>query len=102
MHTSVSPYTTWGLLRATPLRRLHLQQVEFNEAIIDERNEEILEINRAVGEVNDVMKDLAAMVVEQQKDIGVYSVVMKAFVFIHFTVLLLLLLLFISLRLRRD
>ena len=47
-----------------------MQQVEFNEAIIDERNEEIMEINRAVLEVNDVMKDLAVMVTEQQKDIG--------------------------------
>lgn len=50
-------------------RRMHMQQVEFNEAIIEERNEEIMEINRSVLEVNDIMKDLATMVVEQQKDI---------------------------------
>jgi len=46
-----------------------LQAVDFNEAIIDERNEEIMQINRAVLEVNDVMRDLATMVVEQQRDI---------------------------------
>jgi hypothetical protein len=50
-----------------------LQAVDFNEAIIDERNEEIMQINRAVLEVNDVMRDLATMVVEQQRDIGTWA-----------------------------
>jgi hypothetical protein len=58
------------LLLSMFVRRMHMQQVEFNEAIIEERNEEIMEINRSVLEVNDIMKDLATMVVEQQKDIG--------------------------------
>jgi hypothetical protein len=55
---------------STTRRVRTLQAVDFNEAIIDERNEEIMQINRAVLEVNDVMRDLATMVVEQQRDIG--------------------------------
>lgn len=47
-----------------------MQQVEFNEALIEEREEHIQEIHAAVVEVNDIFQDLAALVDEQAKDVG--------------------------------
>ncbi|KAF7147818.1 hypothetical protein RHSIM_Rhsim03G0222600 [Rhododendron simsii] len=40
-------------------------EVVFNEAIIEEREQGILEIQQQIGEVNDIFKDLAVLVQEQ-------------------------------------
>lgn len=45
-------------------------EVVFNEAIIEEREQGILEIQQQIGEVNDIFKDLAVLVQEQGVMIG--------------------------------
>ncbi|KAE9464636.1 hypothetical protein C3L33_03470, partial [Rhododendron williamsianum] len=45
-------------------------EVVFNDAIIEEREQGILEIQQQIGEVNDIFKDLAVLVREQGVMIG--------------------------------
>lgn len=45
-------------------------EVVFNEAVIEERDQGILEIQQQIGEVNDIFKDLAVLVQEQGVMIG--------------------------------
>ncbi|KZV39783.1 syntaxin-22-like, partial [Dorcoceras hygrometricum] len=40
-------------------------EIAFNEAIIDERDQGIQEIQQQIGEVNEIFKDLAVLVHEQ-------------------------------------
>ena len=45
-------------------------EIAFNEAIIEEREQGIQEIQQQIGEVNDIFKDLAVLVHEQGNMIG--------------------------------
>lgn len=45
-------------------------EIAFNEAIIEEREHGIQEIQQQIGEVNEIFKDLAVMVHEQGTMIG--------------------------------
>lgn len=45
-------------------------EIVFNEAIIEEREQGIKEIQRQIGEVNEIFKDLAVLVREQGAMIG--------------------------------
>lgn len=45
-------------------------EIAFNEAIIEEREHGIQEIQQQIGEVNEIFKDLAVMVHEQGAMIG--------------------------------
>lgn len=45
-------------------------EISFNEAIIDERDQGIEEIQNQIGEVNEIFKDLAVLVHEQGAMIG--------------------------------
>lgn len=45
-------------------------EISFNEAIIDERDQGIQEIQNQIGEVNEIFKDLAVLVHEQGAMIG--------------------------------
>lgn len=45
-------------------------EIAFNEAIIDERDQGIEEIQNQIGEVNEIFKDLAVLVHEQGAMIG--------------------------------
>lgn len=45
-------------------------EIAFNEAIIDERDQGIQEIQQQIGEVNEIFKDLAVLVHEQGAMIG--------------------------------
>ena len=45
-------------------------EIAFNEAIIDEREQGIQEIQQQIGEVNEIFKDLAVLVHEQGAMIG--------------------------------
>lgn len=45
-------------------------EIAFNEAIIEEREQGIQEIQNQIGEVNDIFKDLAVLVHEQGTMIG--------------------------------
>lgn len=45
-------------------------EISFNEAIIDERDQGIQEIQDQIGEVNEIFKDLAVLVHEQGVMIG--------------------------------
>ena len=45
-------------------------EISFNEAIIDERDQGIQEIQNQIGEVNEIFKDLAVLVHEQGVMIG--------------------------------
>ncbi|KAI9091023.1 t-SNARE, partial [Phlyctochytrium arcticum] len=51
-------------------QRMHLQQVdtdiEFNEALISEREEDLREIEKSIVEVNEIFRDLGTLVHEQQ------------------------------------
>lgn len=48
----------------------NMRQVEFNETIIEERAGAIQEIHAAVVEVNELFRDIATLVDDQQRDIG--------------------------------
>lgn len=48
-------------------------EIAFNEAIIEERDQGIQEIQNQIGEVNEIFKDLAVLVHEQGAVIGLYS-----------------------------
>lgn len=45
-------------------------EVVFNEAVIEEREQGIREIHQQIGEVNEIFKDLAVLVHEQGYQIG--------------------------------
>lgn len=45
-------------------------ELAFNEAVIDEREQGIHEIQQQIGEVNEIFKDLAVLVHEQGTMIG--------------------------------
>lgn len=45
-------------------------EIAFNEAAIEERDQGIREIQKQIGEVNEIFKDLAVMVHEQGTMIG--------------------------------
>lgn len=45
-------------------------EIAFNEAIIEEREQGIQEIQQQIGEVNEIFKDLAVLVHEQGTMIG--------------------------------
>ena len=45
-------------------------EISFNEAIIEEREQGIQEIQQQIGEVNEIFKDLAVLVHEQGAMIG--------------------------------
>lgn len=45
-------------------------EIVFNEAIIEEREQGIQEIQHQIGEVNEIFKDLAVLVHEQGVMIG--------------------------------
>lgn len=45
-------------------------EIVFNEAIIEEREQGIKEIQQQIGEVNEIFKDLAVLVHEQGSLIG--------------------------------
>jgi hypothetical protein len=45
-------------------------EVVFNEAVIEEREQGIREIHQQIGEVNEIFKDLAVLVNEQGYMIG--------------------------------
>lgn len=48
-------------------------EIVFNEAIIEEREQGIQEIQHQIGEVNEIFKDLAVLVHEQGVMIGMSS-----------------------------
>lgn len=50
---------------------MNIQQVNFNESIVEERLEAFQDIQRNVGLVNEAFRDLAVLVADQQEDIGV-------------------------------
>lgn len=56
---------------ADRLRAMNIQQVNFNESIVEERLEAFQDIQRNVGLVNEAFRDLAVLVADQQEDIGV-------------------------------
>lgn len=45
-------------------------EISFNEAIIEEREQGIKEIQQQIGEVNEIFKDLSVLVHEQGTLIG--------------------------------
>lgn len=51
------------------LGAMTMQEVDFNEALIEEREQGVAEIAAAVQEVNEVFRDLATLVDEQGRDI---------------------------------
>ena len=48
-------------------------EISFNEAIIEEREQGIQEIQQQIGEVNEIFKDLAVLVHDQGAVIGELS-----------------------------
>lgn len=48
-------------------------EIVFNEAIIEEREQGIQEIQQQIGEVNEIFKDLAVLVHDQGTMIGKFS-----------------------------
>lgn len=48
-------------------------EIAFNEAVIEEREQGIQEIQNQIGEVNEIFKDLAVLVHEQGAMIGKLS-----------------------------
>lgn len=58
----------YGLCRQEVL--LLDNEIAFNEAIIEEREQGIHEIQQQIGEVNEIFKDLAVLVHEQGAMIG--------------------------------
>jgi hypothetical protein len=50
-------------------------EIAFNEAVIEEREQGIHEIQQQIGEVNEIFKDLAVLVHEQGTMIGKLNIV---------------------------
>ena len=46
-----------------------MQQIDFEESLVDERDEAITDIAQAINEVNETFRDLAQIVEDQGKDI---------------------------------
>ena len=46
-----------------------MQQIDFEESLVDEREEAITDIAQAINEVNETFRDLAQIVEDQGKDI---------------------------------
>ena len=66
-------------------------EIAFNEAVIEEREQGIHEIQQQIGEVNEIFKDLAVLVHEQGTMIGkLYIVCEQRTCFIYFDSLSLL------------
>jgi hypothetical protein len=63
------PGGTGGSAADPLLGAVTMQQVDFNEALVEEREQSALEIAAAVAEVNEVFRDLATLVDEQGRDI---------------------------------
>jgi hypothetical protein len=64
---------SWCFLNCLPFRQEFFQlenEVSFNEAIIEERDQGIKEIQNQISEVNEIFKDLAVLVNEQGIVIG--------------------------------
>lgn len=53
---------------------LRMQQVDFEESLVDEREEAITDIAQAISEVNETFRDLAQIVEDQGKDIETIEV----------------------------
>jgi len=62
-------------------------EIAFNEAIIEEREQGIQEIQQQIGEVNEIFKDLAVLVHEQGTMIGNLVFCPYAFLIAHIPVL---------------
>ena len=58
-------------------------EIVFNEAIIEEREQGIQEIQQQIGEVNEIFKDLAVLVHEQGAMIGKYLFVLSDVMIMH-------------------
>lgn len=56
---------------ASRARLQNMQAVDFNESMIEERAEEIAKIHSAVVQVNEMFRDIAVLVDDQSRDIGV-------------------------------
>lgn len=60
-----------SLLREANRQVMHMEnEIALNEAIIDEREQGIREIQKEIGEVNEIFRDLAQLVTEQGALIG--------------------------------
>lgn len=59
-------------------------EIAFNEAVIDEREQGIQEIQQQIGEVNEIFKDLAVLVHEQGVVIGKSLKLIRIYLFIFF------------------
>ncbi len=55
-------------------RSLRMQQIDFEESLVDERDEAITDIAQAINEVNETFRDLAQIVEDQGKDIDTIEV----------------------------
>ena len=55
---------------ADQVRFANMRQVEFKESMVEERAEAIQQIHTAVVEVNEMFRDLAVLVDDQSRDIG--------------------------------
>lgn len=53
---------------------MRMQQIDFDESLIDERDDAITDIAQAITEVNETFRDLAQIVEDQGKDIEVIEV----------------------------
>jgi hypothetical protein len=51
-------------------------EIEYNEAIIAEREQSIVEIEHAILEVNEIYRDLGSLVNEQQGMIGTFCIIL--------------------------
>jgi len=49
--------------------------IQFNEAMIEERDQGIVEIARQIGEVNEMFQDLAVLINDQGVQVGAQLVV---------------------------
>jgi t-SNARE complex subunit (syntaxin) len=60
-----------------PQRRMQLQaldnEIEYNEALITEREGEIQEIEQGITELNEIFRDLGTLVNEQESGIRMYN-----------------------------
>ena len=57
-------------------QRLHLlnnSEIEFNEQLIEEREQEIQGIEQGITELNEIFKDLATIVTEQGSMLGIIN-----------------------------
>ena len=57
--------------------RLSVQEIEFQETLIAEREAEIREIESSMHEVNDIFRDLGTIVTNQGALIGLFSYLMS-------------------------